>query len=292
MAKAGKDVKVVSVGGAGTRAGLAGAFGVAAGLVLFIVNALTVYLILSSILSIVGLVQTIGFSDPFNLIGQALGIVSASTSSVSFTFYLDIMAFIFMGIALILLWMKIKESGGSAFMAALGAFFFAGIAFYVRFMLLPPIMLSFDQMAMAGSPMNIIIFGSIVLGLFGFTTVFLIQGIAFFIFGLFTRKTLNKINNTYGKIARGGRLILTVSIMNLISMVALFIAVPLLQGAITTLISGLGGGGGGIPDISSLLVPLILFGVGVFLKMITIPILTMFAFLSLAFGFRGIAKGA
>jgi hypothetical protein len=90
---------------------------------------------------------------------------------------------------------------------------------------------------------------------------------------------------------RGGRLILTVSIMNLISMAALYYATSGLRIFIAGLIATISGGGSLVIDITTMLTPIIALGIGVFLKMITIPIMATFAYLSLTFGFYGIARG-
>jgi hypothetical protein len=124
-----------------------------------------------------------------------------------------------------------------------------------------------------------------------FTTLFLIQGIVFLVFGIFMRGVVNNLNRTYGKMTRGGRLILSVSIMNLISMAALYYATSTLNTFIAGLVASVGGGSAPVINLTALLPALIAMGIGVFLKLITIPILAAFAFLSLTFGFYGMAKG-
>jgi hypothetical protein len=206
--------------------------------------------------------------------------------------YLDVMAFVFIGVALIIVRIKLRESGTSAIIGAIGAFAFAALAYYLRFTLLPPILSAFDQIAVSGvSITSLILVGSVVLQAMDFTTLFLIQGIVFLVFGIFMRGVVNNLNKTYGKMTRGGRLILTVSIMNLISMAALYYATSGLRIFIAGLIATISGGGSLVIDITTMLTPIIALGIGVFLKMITIPIMATFAYLSLTFGFYGIARG-
>jgi hypothetical protein len=295
MAKEPKPVKVVAVGGPGAGAGPMASLGVAAALVLFVVNAFMCIQVVSAILGIVSVVSGaggLGGSTMFDVLGLVVGKIGGAASSISFMLYLDVVAFAFLGVALIFVRIKLKESGASPILAAVGAFAFAGVAFYLRFSLLPPIMSGFDQIAVAGmSPMALIKLAEIALNLMGFATIFLVQGIVFFIFGLFMRKTVNGLNKSYGKMARGGRLILTVSIMNLISMAALYYATTVLKTVISSLITTLSSGGSPSVDLNTLLPPVIALGIGIFLKLIIIPIMAMFAFLSLTFGFWGISKG-
>jgi hypothetical protein len=295
MAKEPKPVKVVAVGGPGVGAGPMTSLGVAAALVLFVVNAFMCIQVVSAILGIVSVVSGaggLGGSTMFDVLGLVVGKIGGAASSISFMLYLDVVAFAFLGVALIFVRIKLKESGASPILAAVGAFAFAGVAFYLRFSLLPPIMSGFDQIAVAGmSPMALIKLAEIALNLMGFATIFLVQGIVFFIFGLFMRKTVNGLNKSYGKMARGGRLILTVSIMNLISMAALYYATTVLKTVISSLITTLSSGGSPSVDLNTLLPPVIALGIGIFLKLIIIPIMAMFAFLSLTFGFWGISKG-
>lgn len=295
MVQEGKPVKVIAVGGPGAGAGPMASLGVAGALVLFIVNAFTFWQILSTILGIVQVVTGaggLGGTAIFDALTVVLGRVSGAASGLSFMLYLDVVAFAFLGVALIFIKVKLRQSGASPVIAAIGAFAFSGVALYVRFSLLPPILSSFDQMAVAGmSPMALIKLAEIALSLMSFSTVFLVQGIVFFIFGIFMRSTVNGINKSYGKMARGGRLILVVSIMNLIAMVAVYYATSVLQTVIQDMLSALSGGGGPTIDISTLLEPIIALGIGIFLKLIIVPILALFAFLSLTFGFYGMARG-
>jgi hypothetical protein len=295
MAKEPKPVKVIAVGGPGAGAGPMASLGVAAALVLFIVNAFVCIQVVSAILGIVNVVSGaggLGGSTVFDVLTVVLGHIGGAGSSISFMLYLDVAAFAFLGVALIFVRVKLKESSASPILAAVGAFAFAGVAFYLRFSLLPPIMSGFDQIAVAGmSAMALIKLAEIALSLMGFATIFLVQGIVFFIFGLFMRKTVNGLNKSYGKMARGGRLILTVAIMNLISMAAVFYATTTLKVVLGDLITTLSGGGSPTVDLSTLLAPIIALGIGIFLKLIIIPIMAMFAFLSLTFGFWGISKG-
>jgi hypothetical protein len=289
-----KPVKVVAVGGSGAGVGALGGVGVASALILFIVNAFTAYLIVSGIIGIFQIVSSTGLSGTTALaiLGEVVSRVGSSASTLSFMLYLDIAAFIFIGVALIIVRIKLKESGASAIIGAIGAFAFAGVAYYLRFNLLPPILSTFDQIAISGvSITSLILLGSVVLQLTNFTTLFLVQGIVFLIFGIFMRGVVNNLNRTYGKMTRGGRLILTVSIMNLISMAALYYATSALRGVLEGLITTMGGGGTPVIDITSILQPIIALGIGVFLKMITIPIMGALAYLSLTFGFYGMAKG-
>ncbi len=292
-----KPVKVISVGGAGGGAGPLASVGVAAALALFVVNAFTAYLILSGILNIVRVVTSTGLSGTAALggIGSILSSVSGAASSESFFLYLDVVAFVFMGIALIIVRIKLPQSGSSPIIAGIGAFAFAGVAYYLRFTQLPPLMSSFDQIAMAGmSITSLVLLGQAVLQLLTLTGILLVQGIVFFIFGLFMRGTVNNVNKSYGKMTRGGRLILTVALLNLISMALLYFATSALTSVLQGLLSSISGGGGGvIPsiDITSMLTPLIALAIGVFLKMVTVPILATFAFLSLTFGFYGMSRG-
>jgi hypothetical protein len=292
MGEKSKPVKVVAVGGAG--AGPLGGVGIAAALILFIVNAFTAYLILSGILGIVSIVSSVGLGGTavFSILGEVVSRVGSAASSISFMLYLDIMAFVFIGVALIVVRAKLKESGASAIIGAIGAFAFAGVAYYLRFTLLPPILSTFDQIGVSGlSITSLILLGSVTLQAMNFTTLFLIQGIVFFVFGVFMRGVVNNLNKTYGRMTRGGRLILAVSITNLISMAALYYATSALRVVLEGLIATISGGGTPTIDVTALLQPIIAMGIGVFLKMITVPIMGALAYLSLTFGFYGMARG-
>jgi len=295
MVQEGKHVKVIAVGGPGAGAGPLASLGVAGALVLFIVNAFTLWQILSAVLGIVQVFMSaggLGGSAIFDVLAVVVGRVSGAASSLSFMLYLDVVAFAFLGVALVFIRIKLKQSGASPILAAVGAFAFAGVALYLRFTLLPPILSSFDQIAVAGiSLMTLIKLAEVALGLMSFTTIFLIQGIVFLIFGIFMRSTVNGINKSYGKMTRGGRLILTVSIMNLIAMGALYYAASTLQTVISDLIATMGGGGMPTIDITTLLQPVIALAIGIIVKIIIVPILATFAFLSLTFGFYGMARG-
>jgi hypothetical protein len=289
-----KPVKVVAIGGAGAGVGALGGIGVAAAFVLFVVNAFTAYVVVSGILDIVSVVRSTGLSGNLmtGIIGAVASRVGGAASSISLMLYLDVVAFIFIGVALILVRLKLRESGSSAIIGAIGAFIFAGVAYYVRFTLLPPIMSALDQIAVSGSSLtSMLLLGSVVLKAMDLTTIFLIQGIVFFVFAIFMRSTVNNLNRTYGKMTRGGRLILTVALMNLISMAALYYATSSLKDLIPTLLSSITGGGGAAVSFSTVLPAIIALGIGIILKMITIPIIGTFAFLSLTFGFYGMAKG-
>lgn len=294
MVEKAKPVKVVSVGGVGAGAGPIASLGVAACLALFVVNAFTAYTILSGVFNIVRIISSTGLSGTgaFGALGSVLSSVGGIASGESFFLYLDVAAFVFLGIALIVVRVKLPQSGSSPIIGAIGAFAFAGVAYYVRFIQLASLMSSFDQIAIAGTSItSIILLGQAVLQLWTLTGILLVQGIMFFIFALFMRHTVNNLNKSYGKMTRGGALILTVAIFNLISMAALYFATTSLQSLIQGLISSISGGGMPALDINTLLTPLIALAIGVFLKMITVPILATFAFLSLTFGFYGIARG-
>jgi hypothetical protein len=295
MVEKAKPVKVVSVGGVGAGAGPIASLGVAACLALFVVNAFTAFTVLSGIFNIVSIVMSTGLSGAGALgaLGSILSSVGGVASAESFFLYLDVVAFVFLGIALIVVRVKLPQSGASPIISAIGAFGFAGVAYYLRFILLSSLMSSFDQIAIAGTSITgLILLGQAVLQLWTLTGILFVQGIVFFIFGVFMRGTVNNLNKSYGKMTRGGRLILTVAIMNLISMGLLYFATTSLQSFIQGLVSSIGGGGG-IPafDFTSLLTPVIALAIGVFLKLVTIPIIATFAFLSLTFGFYGIARG-
>jgi hypothetical protein len=295
MVEKAKPVKVVSVGGVGAGAGPVASLGVAACLALFVVNAFTAYSVLSSVFNIVGIVSGgLGGLGGIGALGSVFSGIGGIASAESFFLYLDVAAFVFLGIALIVVRVKLPQSGVSPIIGAVGAFAFAGVAYYLRFIQLASLMSSLDQIAMAGTSItSVILLGQVVLQLWSLTGILLVQGIMFFVFGLFMRHTVNNLNKSYGKMTRGGALILTVAIMNLISMVALYFGTTSLQSLIQSLIASIGGGGGGMPtlDINTMLTPLIALGIGVFLKMIIIPIMATFAFLSLTFGFYGIARG-
>jgi hypothetical protein len=295
MVEKSKPVKVITVSGVGAGAGPIASLGVAACLALFIVNAYTGYVIISTILGIVQLVTSAGLgSGTLGAIGSVLGSASASVTALSFYLYLDVVAFVFLGIALIVVRVKLPQSGLSSVIAAIGAFAFAGVAYYLRFTQLSTLMSAFDQIGISGGSLSsLLLFVQSILQSLTLLGALLIEGIMFLIFGLFMRKTVNNLNNSYGKMTRGGRLILAVAIVNLISIGALYIGMTILQPTITSLISSVGGSGGGSPSniLNSLMVPLIALGIGVILKMIVIPILALFAFLSLTFGFYGIARG-
>ncbi|WXG44798.1 MAG: hypothetical protein WED04_12345 [Promethearchaeati archaeon SRVP18_Atabeyarchaeia-1] len=295
MGEKSKPVKVVAIGGSGAGVGALGGLGVAAASILFIINAFTAFLIVSGIWSIFSIVSSTGlnFSAALPVLGEIVSRVGSAASSISLMLYLDVVAFAFIGVALILVRVKMKEAGISAIIGAIAAFAFAGVAYYVRFTLLPPIMSTLDQVAVSGlSTTSLILLGSVVLQAMNFTTIFLVQGIVFFAFGIFMRGVVNNLNRTYGKMTRGGRLILTVSIMNLVSMAALYYATSALRTVLEGVLASLGGGGSlALPDITTLLPTVVAFGLGVFLKLITIPIMAAFAYLSLTFGFYGMAKG-
>jgi hypothetical protein len=295
MVEKAKPVKVISVGGVGAGAGPLVSLGIAACLVLFIVNAYTAYVVISGILGIIRLVASVGLgTGTLGSLGSILTSVSGSVTNLSFFLYLDVVAFVFLGIALILVRLKLPQSGASPVTAAIGAFAFAAVAYYLRFIELPPLMSSFDQIAVSGaSPSGLLLFVQSILQSMTLTEILLMESIMFFIFGLFMRKTVNNLNRSYGKMTRGGRLILAVSIVNLIALIALYIGVTILQPIIQYLVSQIISGGAGLSSLSfsSFVAPLIALAIGVILKMIVVPILALFTFLSLTFGFYGIARG-
>lgn len=293
MVEKAKPVKVISVGGVGAGAGPIASLGVASCLALFVVNAFTAYVILSGILRIVRIVTSVGLgTGTLGALGSVFSGIGESVSGESFFLYLDIVAFVFLGIALIVVKVKLPQSGASPVLAAIGAFAFAGVAYYVRFIQLNSLMSSFDQISITGGSItSLVLLGQGVLQLWALTGVLLVQGIVFFIFGLFMRKTVNNLNRSYGKMTRGGALILTVALFNLISMGALYFATASLQTFIQGLLSSIGGGGAPSLNITGIITPLIALAIGAFLKLILVPILALFAFLSLTFGFYGIARG-
>jgi hypothetical protein len=293
MVEKAKPVKVISVGGAGAGAGPFASLGVAACLALFIVNTFTAYVIISGILSIVRVITSVGIgTGTLGGLGSLLSGLSGSVTNESFFLYLDVVAFVFLGIALIIVKLKLPQSGASPIIAAIGAFVFAGVAYYLRFVELNSLMSSFDQISIAGASVtSLILLVQAVLQLWNLTGVLFVQGIVFFVFGLFMRKTVNNLNKSYGKMARGGALILAVAIVNLIALGALYFASTYLSSVIQGLVSSISGGSAPSLSLSGIVVPLIALGIGVFLKLILVPILALFAFLSLTFGFYGIARG-
>jgi hypothetical protein len=292
-----KPVKVISVGGVGAGAGPLVSLGVAACLVLFIVNAFEAYTIISGILGIVSVVTTVGLgSGGLSSFGPILTSVGGLFSNLSFYLYLDVAAFVFLGIALILVKIKLPQSGASPVTAAIGAFLFAGVAYYLRFIQLSTLMSAFDQIAVSGASItSLLLLVQSVLQSTTIIEIFLIESIMFLIFGLFMRKTVNNLNKSYGKMTRGGRLVLAVAIVNLIAVIGLYIGMSILLPMIQSMVSGLTGGTGGSGlsslSINTFIVPIIALAVGVILKLIVVPLLALFAFLSLTFGFYGIARG-